>query len=76
MRLGFAIFNPFDLRLANRAFCARLIFLRTAADIVRRFLVELIDFDLNPDNAKQQPPGDLTRMQLCHVQPLTARVCP
>jgi hypothetical protein len=49
--LGLAPAWPLELCLANRAFCARLIFLRTAADIVRRLPV-LVDLEPNPDRAE------------------------
>jgi hypothetical protein len=39
-------------RLAHRAFCARLIFRRAAADIFRRVLVDLIDLEASPDKAE------------------------
>ena len=49
--MGLAPAWPLELCLANRAFCARLIFLRTAADIVRRLPVS-VDLEPNPDRAE------------------------
>ncbi len=39
-------------RLAHRAFCAKLIFLRAEADIFRRVPVRLIEFERDPDRAE------------------------
>jgi hypothetical protein len=41
-----------EFRFAHRAFCARLILLRAEADIFRRVLVVLIEFEPIPDSAE------------------------
>jgi hypothetical protein len=50
VRLGFA--RPLEFCFAHRPFCARLIFLRAEADIFRRFPVDLVDFDPDPERAE------------------------